>query len=163
MRACSTCSAPSRICLRGMALAAMGRIDEAIASYADDEVRAQGTAEGEFAALSRLICEERFEEAEPRILGLLASPTFLDPEAMFHSTLGLVRMGRHDPAMALLARGVERGFTGLPSLHHLSWFDPLRSRPDFRVVVARAEEQKRAAMDAFIIAGGERVVGVAAG
>ena len=67
--------------LRGMALAAMGRIDEAIASYADDEVRAQGTAEGEFAALSRLICEERFEEAEPRILGLLASPTFLDPEA----------------------------------------------------------------------------------
>jgi TolB-like protein len=149
--------------MRGLTLAAMGRMEEAIQSYATDEIRAQGTAEAEFATLSRLVCEGRYAEAEPRIVGMLASPTFLDPEALFHSTLGLVRMGSHDRATALLARAVERGFTGLPALHHLAWFDPLRSRPEFRTTVARAEEQKRAAMDAFIVAGGERVVGVTAG
>ena len=82
---------------------------------------------------------------------------------MFHSTLGLVRMGRHDPRWRSSPAASSEGLQACRRCTTSAWFDPLRSRPEFRVVVARAEEQKRAAMDAFIIAGGERVVGVAAG
>ena len=34
---------------------------------------------------------------------------------------------------------------------------------DFRAVAERADEQRRAAEDAFVLSGGERVLGVAAG
>jgi hypothetical protein len=123
----------------------------------------KGTAEAEFARISRLICEGRYEESDAKLAAMLGQPTFLDPEALFHSAIGLVRMGRHDRAMATLARAVERGFCALPALHRMAWLDPLRARPDFRSMVERAEDQRRGAMDAFILAGGERVVGVRVG
>jgi len=149
--------------MRGITLAAMGRVPEAIASFTRDEERVKGTAQAEFAAIGRLVCEERYDEVEPRLMRLLATPNFADPEGFFHTSLSLVRIGRHEQGMATLARTVDRGFCALPALNDLAWLDPLRTRDDFRAVVRRAEEQRRAAIDAFIVAGGEHVVGVAAG
>ena len=149
--------------MRGLTLTAMGRIADAIRSFTEHEQRVAGTAEAEFATICRLVCEGSYDEADERLTRIMSSPTFVDPEALFHSACGLARMGRHDRAAAALARTVERGYCALPALHHLSWFDPLRARADFRAAVDRAEEQKRAAIDAFIVAGGERVVGISAG
>jgi tetratricopeptide (TPR) repeat protein len=148
--------------VRGLTLAAMGRLEEARASFAADEARVSGTAEADFAAICRLVCEARHDEAYARLARLLAQPTFVDPEALFHSAVGLARMGRHEQATATLARAVERGYCALPALHQLAAFDPLRASVGFRTSVERAEEQRRAAIDAFILAGGDRVLGVSA-
>ena len=94
---------------------------------------------------------------------MLGSPTFTDPEALFHSAVNLARIGRHDRATEVFARTVDRGYAGLPALDRLRRLDPLRTRADFRAVAERADEQRRAAEDAFVLSGGERVLGVAAG
>jgi hypothetical protein len=116
----------------------------------------------DFCRMVRFAIEGRRDEARVLVQRHLASATFIDPEGLFHIAQILARIGDHDAAMETLDRSCEGGYCGLPALELDSWLDPLRARPDFRRLLERAEVQRRAALDAFIVAGGERLLGVTA-
>ena len=156
LEAVSTSPAPS---LSAIILASLGREEEAIAAAQADEAEGSSVA-ADFCRAVRFSIQGRNDEARAIAQGYLASPRFIDPEGLYHMGQILSRIGDHDAAVETLSRSVE-GYCGLPALALDSWLDPLRARPDFRRLLARAETQRRAAIDAFMVAGGERLLGVA--
>jgi hypothetical protein len=99
----------------------------------------------------------------PMVLEMLALPTFIDPEAHFHGARLLARIGDEEQALRVLRRAIDGGYCGMPAVLTDRWLDPLRTRAEFRALLDRAAADRRAALDAFIVAGGERVLGVAGG
>ena len=124
-----------------------------------DEAEGSSVA-ADFCRAVRFSIQGRNDEAQALAHGYLASPKFIDPEGLYHMAQVLSRTGDHDAAMDALRRSAD-GYCGLPALASDVWLDPLRARPDFRRLLERAEAQRRAALDAFIVAGGERLLGVA--
>lgn len=153
----STSPAPA---LAGLLLVALGREDEAITSLERDEAKGP-TVAADFCRAVRFALQGRSDDARAIVQGYLRSPTFIDPEGVFHLAQIATRLGDHDDAMAALSRSVEHGYCGLPALEVDPWLDPLRGRSDFRRLIDRAEMQRRAALDTFIVGGGERLLGVA--
>jgi eukaryotic-like serine/threonine-protein kinase len=145
--------------LVGLLLASVGRDDEAIASLQEDEARGPSAA-ADFARTVRLALQQRHEEARVILRRYAVLPTFLDPEGWFHISQVAARIGDHDDAMAGLSKAVDGGYCGLPALEVDPWLDPLRGRSDFRHLIDRAAASRRAALDTFVDAGGERLLGV---
>ena len=61
--------------------------------------------------------------------------------------------------MSVFRRAVEGGFHAYPLYARDPWLDPLRSAPEFQDVLAFAQSRYREAADAFVDAGGERMLG----
>jgi len=146
--------------MAGLLLVALGREDEAITSLEEDEAKGPNVA-ADFCRAVRFALQQRSDEARAIVQHYAASPIFVDPEGVFHMAQISTRLGDHDEAIAGLSRSVEHGYCGLPALEVDPWLDPLRGRNDFRRLLDRAEIQRRAALDTFIVAGGERLLGVA--
>jgi TolB-like protein/tetratricopeptide (TPR) repeat protein len=143
----------------GFLLASMGRDREAVAALQEDEAR--GTpVERDFCRAVRVVIEGDNAEGCAIIQRYLASPTFIDPEGLFHGGQILARGGDHDLAMHALERAAASGYSGLPLLVVDPWVDALRGRSDFRALLDNAEERRRQAAAAFVDAGGERLLGV---
>jgi eukaryotic-like serine/threonine-protein kinase len=149
--------------MTGVILSALGRDAEAIESFAHDEQRFAGSGEADFAGVMRLVLLGRGDEARPTVERYLGLPTFVDPEGLFHVARILARLGDVDRALHTLARTIDGGYCGLPALLTDRWLDSLRGRSEFRALLDRAAADRRAALDAFVVAGGERVLGVMAG
>jgi DNA-binding winged helix-turn-helix (wHTH) protein len=84
---------------------------------------------------------------------------FPDPEAVFYVARALAYFS-DERALAQFGRSLERGFT----LYRLlvmpdPWLDPLRSRPAYAELVARAREEYTRNLSAYAEAGGERLLG----
>lgn len=157
LEAIPTSPAPT---LAGLLLVALGREEEAITSLEQDEAKVS-TVAADFCRAVRFALQRRSDDARAIVQAYLRSPTFIDPEGVFHLAQIATRLGDHDDAMAALSRSVEHGYCGLPALEVDPWLDPLRGRQDFRRLIDRAEMQRRAALDTFIVGGGERLLGVA--
>ncbi len=84
-----------------------------------------------------------------------------DPESVYYIARTYARLGEGSRAVAELARSVEMGFLGYPTMMRDPWFDSVRGDEHFREVLHRADERCRAARTRFITAGGERLLGVA--
>jgi eukaryotic-like serine/threonine-protein kinase len=146
--------------LAGLCLAALGRDAEAITSLEEAEAKEPAVA-ADFCRAARFALQRRTDEARAIVQRRLLSPRFIDPEGMFHLAQIATRLGDHDEAVASLSRSVEHGYCGLPALEVDPWLDPLRGRSDFRRLIERAENERRITLDTFIVAGGERLLGVA--
>jgi serine/threonine protein kinase len=85
---------------------------------------------------------------------------FRDPEALFYWTLGLARVGGHDPAVKYIAETIDWGFFPYDTFARHAWLDPLRDRPDFKALLRTAERRCRDAHAVFVQAGGETLLGV---
>jgi tetratricopeptide (TPR) repeat protein len=144
--------------LSALALDLLGRRDEALA------------------ALQRLLTRElpgiyrRFIEAMVTVLdGAHADPLAVADDLLSHwrlrdpcATYFLARTLaalRHPRAMETFRRAVEGGFHAYSFFIHDPWLDPLRTEPGFKEIVAMAEREYREAAEAFVAAGGERVLG----
>jgi tetratricopeptide (TPR) repeat protein len=84
---------------------------------------------------------------------------FPDPEAVFLVARNLAYFGE-ERALAELARAHDRGFV----LYRLlvrpdPWLDPLRAHKAFTALVARAREDYGRSVNAYVRAGGERLLG----
>ena len=143
----------------GLLLASLGRDEEAIRSLEDDEKQGPSVV-ADFCRGVRFALQNRAEDARAIVSRYESSPAFIDPEGLFHMAQVLSRIGDHGAAIATLRRSIEGGYCGLPALLVDPWLDPLRGHSDFRALVDGAEGQRRAATDAFLIAGGERLLGV---
>jgi hypothetical protein len=142
-------------------LAALGRDEEALASIASDEATAPSVAI-DFTRGVRFAIQGRRDEVQAIARRYLSSPVFIDSEGLFHMARILSRVGDLDTGIEALTRSGDGGYCGLPALLQDPWLDALRARSDFRRLLDRAEAQRRAALDAFIVAGGERLLGISA-
>jgi TolB-like protein len=110
-------------------------------------------AEGTLGAIER--------NPEPVKAGAAAmvGSVFHDPEGHYFSSRNLARVGLHDEALAWLDRVVSRGYTIPGGLRRDTWLDPLRSRPEFAAILRKAEDGRAKGVDAYRVAGGERLLG----
>jgi serine/threonine protein kinase/tetratricopeptide (TPR) repeat protein len=82
-----------------------------------------------------------------------------DPEANFLRGWLLCDAGAHEIGLGFLQRGVDKGYFAASTLAHSPHFDPLRSNPVFKALVAQAEAGRLRALSAFKAAGGDELLG----
>ena len=82
-----------------------------------------------------------------------------DPEGTFRIGLYFAQAGDPERALALIDSGITRGFVCHPVMLRDPWCDPVRDHPEFRRLLAVAENRHQAAAAAFAEAGGHRVLG----
>jgi TolB-like protein len=86
-----------------------------------------------------------------------------DPEAIFQEGWLFCDVGEYEHGLTELARAIAKGYVVAPTLRNARAFAGLQSEPAFQALVAKAEAGRQQAMAAFREAGGERLIGVAAG
>lgn len=145
--------------MRGVILAMLGQNDEAIAQLEKDEARFAHRVMRLFTAAIRLQLTGRDDESRAAVAQILQS-NFRDPEGVFYLTLLLPRLGELDLAEDLLSRAVEGGFHNVGPLRQMPWLEPLRARPGFQDLLARAERYHREDAEAFIAEGGPQLLGL---
>ena len=82
-----------------------------------------------------------------------------DPCGWYYAGRSLAYVGEQDMALVCLKRSVSDGFFCFPWLSRDPWIDTVRHRPEFRTLLADAETRHRQAADAFLRAGGDRLLG----
>jgi eukaryotic-like serine/threonine-protein kinase len=147
--------------MRGVILTMLDRNAEAIEQLEKDEARFAHRVMRLFVAAIRFQLMGRSEEALAAVQEILQS-NFRDPEGVFYLTLLLPRLGQVDLAEMLLGKAIEGGFHCTPPLRHMPWLEPLRARPSFQDLIARAEERQRENAEAFIAEGGPQILGLRA-
>jgi serine/threonine-protein kinase len=83
-----------------------------------------------------------------------------DPEAIFQLGWLLCDVGAVDRGLELLQRAVAKGYFVAPTLQAWPQFQRLRDDRRFAAMLERAESGRRHALEAFSLAGGERLLGV---
>jgi serine/threonine protein kinase/tetratricopeptide (TPR) repeat protein len=147
--------------MRGVILTMLDRNEEAIEQLEKDEARFAHRVMRLFVAAIRFQLSGRGDEALAAVQEILQS-NFRDPEGVFYLTLLLPRLGQVDLAEMLLGKAVEGGFHCTAPLRHMPWLEPLRARPSFQALLARAEERQRENAEAFIAEGGPQILGLRA-
>ncbi len=84
----------------------------------------------------------------------------VDPEALFLEGWMMCEVGEYEQGLAQLQRAVSKGYFAATTLAHSRHFDPLRSNPAFRAVLAEAEAGRASVRAAFHEAGGDRLLGL---
>jgi eukaryotic-like serine/threonine-protein kinase len=87
--------------------------------------------------------------------------TFTDPEGMVYQARALSVFGETRDAVLLLEKALDRGFNPLRMLKRPdAWLDSARLHADYPRLVERARQKYAVARQAFVDAGGERLLGV---
>jgi serine/threonine protein kinase/tetratricopeptide (TPR) repeat protein len=84
---------------------------------------------------------------------------FHDPEGLYFCLRNAAFVGEGQLAMEMLTRVVDMGFHCPTPLVRDPWLDSIRTNPEFVRALRRAEEEHNAAKQAFVSAGGERLLG----
>ncbi len=141
----------------GLGLA--GRRDEARRVLADMR---QGSRIPAFQAWTEYLMawlDRRPADMSARMAGLTGLRIMDDPEAIFQEGWLLCDAGEHALGLGQLRRAVAKGYFVAPTLSGSRHFDPVRSDPAFREILAEAEAGRQQALAAFREAGGERLLG----
>ena len=88
---------------------------------------------------------------------------FVDLEHCYHLSRQMSYLREMRRALDTLSLITERGFCCYPALTIDPWFEPLRGNEEFQTVVAQAKALHDKARRAFIEAGGEQTLSIAAG
>jgi eukaryotic-like serine/threonine-protein kinase len=144
--------------MTGLALYLMGRREEALTHLQALSTSgipglyrlfldlSRGAVEGNRAA-ARLVADELLEVWRLR-----------DPCATYYLARTLAFID-HPRAIEKLRRSVEGGFHAYSFFTKDPWLDPIRSDREFRGILETAENRRREAAQAFVAAGGERILG----
>jgi TolB-like protein len=141
----------------GLGLA--GRRDEARRVLADMR---QGSHIPAFQAWTEYLMawlDRRPADMSASMAGLTGLRIMDDPEAIFQEGWLLCDAGEHALGLGQLRRAVAKGYFVAPTLSGSRHFDPVRSDPAFREILAEAEAGRQQALAAFREAGGERLLG----
>jgi serine/threonine protein kinase/tetratricopeptide (TPR) repeat protein len=82
-----------------------------------------------------------------------------DPEAMFQEGWLLCDLGENRRGLEQIRRAVDRGYCVSTTMVNSRSFDSARDLPEFRKILADAEEGRAQALRAFVEHGGERLLG----
>jgi hypothetical protein len=83
-----------------------------------------------------------------------------DPEGIFYLARQMAYLGEHRRALELLDRAVKGGYTCFLTLTRDPWLDALRGDQAFGDILRATEADYHTSEQAFIEAGGERVLGI---
>jgi Tfp pilus assembly protein PilF len=144
--------------MTALAMDRMGRRAEARAFIAQRLVPGMPTLFRLLVEATVAVLENDRAAALPLAGALLEKWPLRDPCATYYLARTLVAI-EHPRGMELFRRAVEGGFHAYPLYAQDPWLDPLRMTPEFQEVLALAEAQYRDAADAFVAAGGERLLG----
>ena len=86
--------------------------------------------------------------------------SFEDPEFLYYAGTWFVRAGAAERALPLIEKAVRMGFFCYPWTMRDSYLDPLRTNPEFQILLAQVEARHRDAETAFTQAGGYGVLGM---
>jgi TolB-like protein/predicted Ser/Thr protein kinase len=138
------------------ALAELGRRDEALALLRTLEPKMPPRMR-DFTAMARfLIAGERPDNLD-LVRGVV--DTFSDPEGLYYAVQTLARLGEKETAISGLQRAVDAGYFCYPAFAADVWLDSLRGDDRFEAVLQHAKEKHDAAVEAFKVADGVRIVG----
>jgi TolB-like protein len=142
--------------MRGLALAQLGRTEEAIAALRQIGETAPSRLVAYTQAQIELLQGEFVFSAE-RIRTLA---DIKDPEGRYYAARNLAQIGHTNEAIEVLKGVVADGFFCLPAFLRDSALDPLRALPEFGAILRDVEARHRRAVISFITAEGDRVLGL---
>jgi tetratricopeptide (TPR) repeat protein len=141
-------------------LAAVGRKDEALVALRTLEEKTK-TRIRDFIMAARTMIEGDSSGSVAAVQRIVASE-FGDPEGLFYLTRHLAHLNQADSALELFERVVGGGFCCYPAMVADPWLEPLRKRPEFVRLMARAKQQHEVAAREFARLEGDRILGLAA-
>ena len=142
--------------IRNVALALLGRPDEALASLRtiDDRIASLMVS---FTSSLRLLLDGRAAESVDAMQPLRG---IRDPEARYFVGRHLVFAGDLPGGLEAIEWAVDNGFFCAPAMARDPWLDSLRNRAEFAAIMRRAEARHRDAVVTFMSAEGDRVLGL---
>jgi TolB-like protein len=141
-----------------LALSLLGRRDRAIAHARQYVAPGIPPLLRSFLEVNVALLEGRREDAVAAGDETLKMWRLRDPCATYYLARTLASL-EHPKAIPMLRRSVEGGFHCYPFFARDPALDPLRTDSAFREILRFAETAYRDAIDAFVAAGGERILG----
>lgn len=136
----------------GLALASLGRTDDAIAALRWRERETQDSGVRTYLVGLRAMLEGDRATSLQALDQAAAIQT--DPEARYYLARSFAKWGEHDRALTELERVVSGGFFCHSTFSRDPWLDPLRSARSFDALMAQARAGHAHARRAFDAAGG---------
>ena len=144
-----------------LALASLGRVDEAITMLCErEQIKPWRLGKLYLTSLRALLEDKRAESLEAS--EELMKTTFRDPEGIYYQARQFSYLGQDAKALSMLSRAIDNGFFCYPAMIRDPWLDPLRGRTEFTDLLRKAQELHREAQGAFLAAGGESLLGMQA-
>jgi hypothetical protein len=143
--------------LVALSMAELGRATDALEAMREIEPKIP-TRVRDLVTAARFLLEGNAAESIAAVNRFAAE--FRDPEALYYSARHLAHLNELDAASDLFDRVVAGGCVCFPAFARDAWLDPLRRKPAFAKLLARAERQHRDAADLFTRLGGDRVLGL---
>ena len=145
----------------GMTLGTMGHTGDALAAFRKLERSGMPGPMQAFIRAWRAMLEgnrlESLNAAEQCI------QHYLDPEGVFYMGLIMAHLSEHGRALAVISECIDRGFCPVRALLENSWFDGLRSAPQFNELLKRAESRLSEFEGVYASVGGLGLLGGATG
>ena len=145
--------------IRNGAVWMLGRHEEAIAGVREALAHLPGSVEDRIVEAQLAAMENRQEDCLRHVRSVLDSG-FHDPEGLLIHVRELAYTGQKPEALTLLERVIHGGYHCPAALTRDPWLDSLRSSPEFVRLVRQAEAGHAHAAEAYLRAGGERLLGV---
>jgi serine/threonine protein kinase/tetratricopeptide (TPR) repeat protein len=142
--------------MRGLALSALGSVDEAIATLESVDRSVSSRLVTYALALLHYLRGDR--QASTALIRQLR--TMHDPEGRFYVARQMAQLGETEDALDVLGGAVRDGFFCIPAIAGDPAFDSIRGLPQFANILREAEARHRRAIISFISAEGDRVLGI---
>jgi hypothetical protein len=142
-----------------LALAALGRTDEAMATLRQRELAKPWRLGKLFHTSLRAFLEGNREESL-QACNEMRKSTFRDPEGMYYIARQLSYLGQGTEALELLSRAIDHGYFCYSGMVRDPWLDSLRARHDFTDLLRKAQQLHREAAAVFLGAGGDTLLGM---
>jgi len=139
-----------------VALAELGRANEAVPVLRALEEKIK-TRMRDFMKAARTMMEGDAAESVVAIERIVHS-AFSDPEALLYLTRHLAHLNQADAALRLFERVVRGGHFCYPALSSDPWLDPVRNKPEFTMLLKKADQQHRLAAAEFTRLEGNRIL-----
>ena len=146
--------------LNALSLWLMGRQDEAVAFLRKVEESTVTSVHRLFVVANRTLLEGDRQACAESTARLLGSWRPRDPCPLFYLARHLAFLGDSERALEMLEQAVEGGFYPYRFLARDPWLDGVRGESRFVGILRTAEARYHEALDAFVQAGGNRVLGL---
>jgi DNA-binding winged helix-turn-helix (wHTH) protein len=142
--------------LAGLALASLGREQDAVAALRWRERGTRDNRARAFLVSLRALLEGHREESLVALQR--AEDEITDPEARYYIARSLAHLGSHDAAMTSLRRVVDDGYFCYPVFASDAWLAGVRGSTAFAEILDAARARHESAASAFHTAGGDALL-----